>query len=120
MLTTPPMAGLARAFRTLVLSAPGTPERKVADAMRAHPEWTSGTSRDERRLMDAVPEPFLRGAASLLPARLRPSMPEQKLQKLAALIAKMARSGDYVVCLGAGSITQWAYALPGELAAHAK
>jgi hypothetical protein len=22
-----------------------------------------------------------------------------------------------VVCLGAGSITQWAYALPGELAA---
>jgi UDP-N-acetylmuramate--alanine ligase len=29
----------------------------------------------------------------------------------------MAQSGDYVVCLGAGSITQWAYALPGELAA---
>jgi UDP-N-acetylmuramate--alanine ligase len=41
-------------------------------------------------------------------------------EKLAALIAKTARSGDYVVCLGAGSITQWAYALPGELAAHAK
>ena len=29
----------------------------------------------------------------------------------------MAQPGDYVVCLGAGSITQWAYALPGELAA---
>ena len=29
----------------------------------------------------------------------------------------MTQSGDYVVCLGAGSITQWAYALPGELAA---
>ena len=27
------------------------------------------------------------------------------------------RSGDYVVCLGAGNITQWAYALPGELKA---
>ena len=25
--------------------------------------------------------------------------------------------GDIVVCLGAGNITQWAYALPGELAA---
>jgi len=37
--------------------------------------------------------------------------------KLAALIAGMAKSGDYVACLGAGSITQWAYALPGELAA---
>jgi L-asparaginase II len=49
------LAGLARAFRALVLAPPGTPERRVADAMRAHPEWTSGTSRDERRLMDAVP-----------------------------------------------------------------
>jgi len=38
-------------------------------------------------------------------------------EKLAALIAGMAQPGDYVVCLGAGSITQWAYALPGELAA---
>jgi len=38
-------------------------------------------------------------------------------EKLASLIAGMAQPGDYVVCLGAGSITQWAYALPGELAA---
>jgi len=38
-------------------------------------------------------------------------------EKLAGLIAGLARSGDYVVFLGAGSITQWAYALPGELAA---
>jgi UDP-N-acetylmuramate--alanine ligase len=37
--------------------------------------------------------------------------------KLAPLVAGMAKPGDYVVCLGAGSITQWAYALPGELAA---
>ncbi|MEV4256904.1 asparaginase, partial [Spirillospora sp. NPDC049652] len=34
---------------------PGTPERKVADAMRAFPAWTSGTRREERRLMEAVP-----------------------------------------------------------------
>jgi UDP-N-acetylmuramate--alanine ligase len=38
-------------------------------------------------------------------------------ERLASLVAGMARPGDYVVCLGAGSITQWAYALPGELAA---
>jgi L-asparaginase II len=49
------LTGLARAFRALVLAEPGTPERRVADAMRAHPQWTSGTDRDERRLMDAVP-----------------------------------------------------------------
>ena len=36
--------------------------------------------------------------------------------KLAPLIAGTAKPGDYVVCLGAGSITQWAYALPQELA----
>jgi len=49
------LAGLAGAFRALVLAGPGTPERRVADAMRAYPEWTSGTDRDERRLMNAVP-----------------------------------------------------------------
>jgi UDP-N-acetylmuramate--alanine ligase len=38
-------------------------------------------------------------------------------EKLAPLVAGMAQPGDYVVCLGAGSITQWAYALPAELAA---
>jgi UDP-N-acetylmuramate--alanine ligase len=38
-------------------------------------------------------------------------------QQLASLVRNIARPSDYVVCLGAGSITQWAYALPGELAA---
>ncbi len=37
--------------------------------------------------------------------------------KLAGLIHDLAKPGDYVVCLGAGNITQWAYALPEELAA---
>ncbi len=37
-------------------------------------------------------------------------------EQLAGLVAGMVEPGDYVVCLGAGSITQWAYALPGELA----
>jgi len=40
-------------------------------------------------------------------------------ERLASLVMSMAKSGDYVVCLGAGSITQWAYALPGELAGAA-
>jgi UDP-N-acetylmuramate--alanine ligase len=41
-------------------------------------------------------------------------------QALAGLIKGIARPGDYVVCLGAGNITQWAYALPNELAALGK
>jgi UDP-N-acetylmuramate--alanine ligase len=36
---------------------------------------------------------------------------------LAGIISGLAKPGDYVVCLGAGTITQWAYALPDELAA---
>jgi UDP-N-acetylmuramate--alanine ligase len=46
-------------------------------------------------------------------------MPLQKPSDLAGVIKGLARSGDLVVCLGAGSITQWAYALPGELKALA-
>jgi UDP-N-acetylmuramate--alanine ligase len=38
-------------------------------------------------------------------------------QELAAIVRGIAKAGDTVVCLGAGNITQWAYALPGELAA---
>ena len=37
-------------------------------------------------------------------------------EDLAGLVRGIAEPGDYVVCLGAGNITQWAYALPGELA----
>jgi UDP-N-acetylmuramate--alanine ligase len=36
---------------------------------------------------------------------------------LARHVAGVAKPGDYVICLGAGTITNWAYALPGELAA---
>jgi UDP-N-acetylmuramate--alanine ligase len=36
---------------------------------------------------------------------------------LASMIRRLGRPGDIVVCLGAGNITQWAYALPEELAA---
>ena len=39
--------------------------------------------------------------------------------QLPALIRDMAAPGDYVVFLGAGNITQWAYALPKQLAAGA-
>jgi UDP-N-acetylmuramate--alanine ligase len=38
-------------------------------------------------------------------------------EQLAGLVKDLAKPGDYFVCLGAGNITQWAYALPGELAA---
>ena len=57
------LGGLARAFRALVLAEPGTPERKVADAMRKFPSWTSGTTRDENRLMTEIPGLLLKAGA---------------------------------------------------------
>jgi UDP-N-acetylmuramate--alanine ligase len=36
--------------------------------------------------------------------------------QLAPMVRGMISPGDIVVCLGAGTITQWAYALPGQLA----
>ena len=57
------LGGLARAYRALVLAEPGTAGRKVADAMRKFPEWTSGTTRDENRLMASIPGLLLKGGA---------------------------------------------------------
>jgi L-asparaginase II len=57
------VAGLARAFRAVVLAEPGTAERAVADAMRSYPEWTSGTSRPERALMQAIPGLLVKSGA---------------------------------------------------------
>jgi UDP-N-acetylmuramate--alanine ligase len=33
------------------------------------------------------------------------------------VVRDLVKPGDVVVCLGAGNITNWAYALPGELQA---
>ena len=46
----------------------------------------------------------------------RDVMALESREALAPLIAERAKPGDMVICLGAGSITRWAEALPGELA----
>ncbi len=47
----------------------------------------------------------------------RQAVPLDAPGDIAGMVRRLARAGDIVVFLGAGSITQWAYALPGELAA---
>jgi UDP-N-acetylmuramate--alanine ligase len=47
----------------------------------------------------------------------REVIPLPNAGELAKLVHGLAGRGDLVVCLGAGNITQWAYALPGELKA---
>ncbi|MEU7240216.1 asparaginase [Streptomyces sparsogenes] len=47
--------GLARALSRIATAPAGTPEGRVAAAMREHPEMVAGTGRDVARLMRAVP-----------------------------------------------------------------
>ncbi|NMO51957.1 asparaginase [Actinoplanes sp. TBRC 11911] len=57
------LTGLARAFQRLVEAPAGTPERRVADAMRAHPEMVAGTGAHDTVLMGAVPGLLAKGGA---------------------------------------------------------
>jgi UDP-N-acetylmuramate--alanine ligase len=76
----------------------------VADVYAAGEQPIPGIDRDA--LVDGL---RARGHRSVVPLPKPESLPE--------MVHALARPGDFVVCLGAGSITQWAHALPGDLAA---
>jgi L-asparaginase II len=48
------LTGLARAFGRVATASDG-PERRVAAAIRSHPEYVSGTTRDELLLLRSIP-----------------------------------------------------------------
>ncbi len=79
----------------------------VADVYAAGEAPIEGVDRDH--LVTAV---RARGHRQVIPL---PGQPQ-----LAGLVKGLAKSGDYVVLLGAGNITQWAYSLEGELKALSK
>jgi UDP-N-acetylmuramate--alanine ligase len=74
----------------------------VADVYEAGEEPIPGA--DKKHLVEGLRAHGHRHALSL-----------ESAEKLAAMIADIARPGDFVICLGAGSITQWAQTLPQEL-----
>lgn len=49
------LAGLARSFGLFAAAAPDTLEARVANSFREHPEYASGSRRDEAALMHAIP-----------------------------------------------------------------
>ncbi len=49
------LLGVARMYRTMALAPAGAPAAAVLGAMRAHPTWVSGTTREEARLMAVFP-----------------------------------------------------------------
>lgn len=66
------LTGLARAFRSFVLAPPGSAERRVADAMRAHPEYVAGTRRHDTHLMRALPGALTKMGAEAVQATALP------------------------------------------------
>ena len=84
-----------------------------ADTVLVAPVYAAGESPIEGVGRDALVEGVRRHGH-------RDVRPIDGPDDLAPLIVEAARPGDLVVCLGAGSITQWANALPGRLAALEK
>ena len=76
----------------------------IADVYPAGEQPIEGVDRDA--LVAAIKAHGHRRAAGLPAPEVLPAM-----------IREIVAPGDYVVCLGAGNITQWAYALPEQLAA---
>jgi UDP-N-acetylmuramate--alanine ligase len=76
----------------------------VADVYPAGEQPIEGASRDSL-------------VAGLIAHGHRDARPLASPKTLAGEVAAIGSPGDIVVCLGAGSITQWANALPGELQA---
>jgi UDP-N-acetylmuramate--alanine ligase len=81
-----------------------------ADAVIVAPVYTAGEAPIEGVDRDAL-------VSAIKAHGHRNVMALEGPEDLAPMVASLAGEGDYVVCLGAGNITQWAAALPGELAA---
>ncbi len=75
----------------------------IADVYAAGEAEIEG--RNKEALVEAIASRGHRSAQAL-------ADPDQ----LAGIVRPLVSSGDIVVCLGAGNITQWAHKLPGELA----
>ncbi|MSP05410.1 MAG: UDP-N-acetylmuramate--L-alanine ligase [Acetobacteraceae bacterium] len=76
----------------------------VADVYAAGEVEIPGVTRDA--LVEGL---RARGHRSVVPLAGR--------EHLAEMVHAIAKPGDFVICLGAGTITNWAAALPGDLAA---
>ena len=81
-----------------------------ADSVIVAPVYAAGETPIEGADRDSL-------VAGLKSRGHRSAVALDKSEDLAGLLRGQAKPGDYIVCLGAGNITQWAYALPGELEA---
>jgi L-asparaginase II len=119
------LSGLAGAYLRLVDAPAGTPERTVADAMRAYPELVSGTGADDAVLMRGLPGVLAKGGAEGVLAvavpgvgavaikvddgAMRPRMPVlagalRRLGVDAAVLDQLAAHADGVEQRGGGDV----------------
>jgi L-asparaginase II len=104
------LTGLARSVLSLVQAEPGTPGRRVADAMRAHPWLVAGTGRDDTELMGAVEGLLVKGGADGVHVAALPGAGAVALKlddggdrgRLPALTAGLLRLG-----VPAGALSRW-------------
>lgn len=80
-----------------------------ADSVIIADVYTAGEAPIEGANKDALVE-------GIRAAGHRDVLPLPHKDDLATLVAAKAKPGDYVICLGAGDITAWAYALPDQVA----
>jgi L-asparaginase II len=62
------LVGLARSFGAISAASADGHGRRLADAVRSHPEWASGTRRDEYALHRAVPGLLAKSGAEAVQA----------------------------------------------------
>lgn len=102
------LTGLARAFGRVVTAEPGTPHRRVADAMRAHPFYVAGSDRDDTVLMEAIPGLLMKGGAEGVHVAALPDGSAVALKigdgstrgRMPLMAAALARVGVDVVAFG--------------------
>ncbi len=79
-----------------------------ADAVIVTPVYSAGEKPIDGVDRDALIEGLKRQG-------LENVLPSEGADSLAPAVAKLAKPGDLVIGLGAGTITEWAHALPGQL-----
>ncbi len=105
------LTGLARGVGSLVAAPEDTPERSVADAMRAHPWYVAGTGREDTDLMAAVPGLLVKGGADGVHVAALPGLGAVALKlddggdrgRTPVLAAALGRLG-----VDAGALSRWA------------
>ncbi len=95
---------LKELFKEFSICMHGADTVIVSDVYPAGEQPIAGISRDS--LVESMRAHGHRNVISL-----------QTPEELPKIVAEIAHAGDYVVCMGAGTITNWANALPGQLQA---